>query len=196
MIPIARKSDFALVVGAILILWGPGLTVSHLRPVTPPVSAALVPVQPARNPCDNDRFPEPQSGPDYQDLAAFQVTVTGYSSSVQETDETPGLTATNTSVRQGVIALSQDMLREFTPGAPFSFHDTIEIPGLGRFQIEDTMHPRWVHRADVWFPTREDAMSWGVRSRRIYRLPEEAALALALPGKREVAATFGSANFQ
>src|SRR5262249_51130961 len=101
-----------------------------------------------------------------------------------------------TEAREGVIALSQDLLREFTPGAPFGFHDRIEIPGLGVFEIEDTMHPRWAHRADVWFPSRDEAMSWGVRNRRIFRVGEGPALALSLPARQEVAATFGSANFQ
>src|SRR5512140_211863 len=203
----SRKSDFVLVVCAVLILWGPGMTLSRFSrsvPVsrvaqTSQAEASNLSSQASRaeasNPCSQERLPEAPV-PQYGDLAAVTVTVTGYSSTVSETDETPGLTATNTEAHHGVIALSQDLLKEFTPGAPFSFHDTVEIPGLGRFQIEDTMHPRWSHRADVWFASRDQALGWGLRNRRIYRLPHDSAVLMPLPGRDEVAATFGSANFQ
>jgi 3D (Asp-Asp-Asp) domain-containing protein len=196
MIKPCRKTDFALVIGALLILWGPGLTAHQVSSATPPMPLPATTLAPPMNPCDNDRFPEPEVDSDYSHLASVQVTITGYSSCVTETDDTPNRTATNTLVRQGVIALSQDLLEEFTPGAPFAFHDVIEIPGLGRFHVEDTMHPRWVKRADLWFPSKDDAFAWGVRSRRIYRLPGDQARALPLPAREDVAETFGSANFQ
>jgi 3D (Asp-Asp-Asp) domain-containing protein len=136
------------------------------------------------------------SGAPSDQYATYQVTITGYSSNIHETDDSPGLTAANTEARSGVIALSQDLLSEFTPGAPFSFHDRVEIPGLGQFRVEDTMHPRWTRRADVWFGSRAEALDWGRRSRRLYRLPESMAASLPIPGRTEVAATFGKANFQ
>ncbi|UCH84616.1 MAG: 3D domain-containing protein, partial [Candidatus Latescibacterota bacterium] len=92
-----------------------------------------------------------------------KVVATGYSSSVFETDETPFLTAANTSTREGILALSRDLLREFTPGAPFSFGDRVHVSGLGEFLVEDVMNARWTNRVDVWFPSRLDAIHFGLR---------------------------------
>ena len=195
-----RKLDFILVVGAILLLWGPGATVSpgdaH-RELTVPAAPAGTAGRTCCMPCTNHQLPDPPStaagGGAHPPIHA---TVTGYSSSVRETGSTLGLTAAGTPARHGVIALSQDLLREYTPGAPFTFHDRLVIPGIGSFSIEDTMHPRWTRRADIWFSSREEALRWGCRTRYLYRLPTNLAEALVLPGRREVAATFGQANFQ
>ena len=196
---ISRKLDFALALGAVLLLWGPGLSLPGSgRPTfTSRAQAAFNPDPAPANPCMDDPGVLPVAKARSLDqYAAYQVTVTGYSSSIHETDDSPGLTASNTAARAGVIALSQDLLREFTPGAPFSFDDRVEIPGLGQFQVEDTMHPRWTRRADVWFGSRSEAIDWGRRSRRLYRLPDSMAMSLPIPGSTEVAATFGKANFQ
>jgi len=29
--------------------------------------------------------------------------------------------------------------------------------------VEDTMHERWERRADIWFPSVEEALRWGRR---------------------------------
>ncbi|MCA9756366.1 MAG: 3D domain-containing protein [Candidatus Eisenbacteria bacterium] len=91
------------------------------------------------------------------------VSVTGYSSRMEETDSTPFITAINTITAPGVLAVSRDMLRTFTPGAPFDFGDRVLISGVGVYQIEDTMNPRWTRRVDVWFPSTEEALAWGRR---------------------------------
>jgi 3D (Asp-Asp-Asp) domain-containing protein len=91
------------------------------------------------------------------------VTVTGYSSTPDQTDSSPYITASNTRVRSGILALSRDLLREFTPGAPFGYGDRLEIEGVGSFVVEDTMNPRYTRRADIWFSTRAAARRWGVR---------------------------------
>lgn len=93
----------------------------------------------------------------------FAVTATGYSSSVEECDDTPHITASNRGVRWGVVALSRDLLREFTPGAPFGYGDRVFIPGVGEFMVEDTMSWRFRSRVDIWFPSREAAANWGVK---------------------------------
>ena len=196
--PISRKLDFVLAVGAVLLLWGPGLTLpGGGRPTfTTRAQASLyVPPLPG-NPCMDDGTALPLGRAPAVRQDVYQVTVTGYSSNIRETDDSPGLTATNSMATNGVIALSQDLLKQFTPGAPFSFHDRVEIPGLGQFRVEDTMHPRWTHRADVWFESRSEALNWGRRSRRLFRLPGDMAASLPIPGLVEVAASFGKANFQ
>lgn len=99
--------------------------------------------------------------------SAFAVTATGYSSTVEQCDDTPHVTASNRSVRWGVVALSRDLLREFTPGAPFTFGDKVLIPGVGLFVVEDTMSWRFKGRVDIWFPSTEEASHWGVKKVRL-----------------------------
>ncbi len=99
------------------------------------------------------------------------VIVTGYTSSPHETDSTPFLTASMTRVRPGCLALSRDLLRTFTPGAPFDFGDWVVIPGVGIFIVEDTMNARWKNRADIWFQERRKALRWGRRRAYLARLP-------------------------
>jgi len=105
-----------------------------------------------------------------RELFRIPVVITGYSSTVDQTDDTPFLTAANTRVRRGVIALSRDLLREFTPGAPFAFGDVLEVEGVGTFKVEDTMAERYRQRADIWFSTRAAARQWGRRDLKVARL--------------------------
>jgi 3D (Asp-Asp-Asp) domain-containing protein len=92
-----------------------------------------------------------------------KVLATGYSSTIAQTDSTPFVTAANTPSRPGVLAASQDLLREYTPGAPFSFGDRVKIYGVGDFIVEDCMNPRWTNRVDIWFPSRDEAIRFGLR---------------------------------
>ena len=96
-----------------------------------------------------------------EELFAIEVTVTGYSSTRGQTDSTPFVTASNTRVRKGIVALSRDLLRRYTPGAPFAFGDRVLIEGVGEFVVEDTMNKRFSRRVDIWFPNRTQAKLWG-----------------------------------
>lgn len=93
----------------------------------------------------------------------IKVTTTGYSSSILETDDTPYTTAANTTTRPGIIALSRDLLKPYTPDAPFSFGDRVWLDGLGEFVVEDSMNRRWQRSADIWFPSRHQAIDFGRR---------------------------------
>ena len=81
--------------------------------------------------------------------------VTAYSSSPDETDDTPFVAASGTICRDGIIAAN------FLPmGAK------VRIPALfGNkiFTVEDRMHPRFSNRVDVWFATRSEAYKFGKR---------------------------------
>ena len=100
----------------------------------------------------------------------LKVITTGYSSSVIETDDTPFITAANTRTRPGIVALSRDLLRPYTPNALFSFGDRIYISGLGEFIVEDSMNRRWQKRMDIWFPSRKEAFDFGKRNLYISKL--------------------------
>ncbi|MFN0150643.1 MAG: 3D domain-containing protein [bacterium] len=104
-------------------------------------------------------------------LEGIPVTMTAYSSDVAQTDADPHITATGTTVRPGVIALSRDLLRDYTPGAPFRYGDRVFIEGHGEFIVEDTMHPRWTHRVDLWSESREEAVQFGRRRGRLHAVP-------------------------
>lgn len=92
-----------------------------------------------------------------------KVVATGYSSSIWETDDTPFITAANTQTREGILALSRDLLKKYTHNAAFRFGDHVHVTGLGDFLVEDTMHARWTNRVDVWFASREQAIRFGTR---------------------------------
>jgi len=82
------------------------------------------------------------------------LTVTGYSSSYDETDGDPWTTAYNTSVRDGVAA--SNIL-------PFGTKIKIpEIFGDKVFIIEDKMNPKYNTNLDIWFPTKWEALNFGI----------------------------------
>jgi 3D (Asp-Asp-Asp) domain-containing protein len=81
----------------------------------------------------------------------LRVVATGYSSTPDQTDSSPFITATGTRVRAGVIALSPDLRRLLPYGS--------EI-----LVVEDSTHPRLRQTMDVWFPSREAALRWGRRT--------------------------------
>lgn len=124
---------------------------------------------------------------DIQDLASeplgpnaglsFTLRATGYNSEVNQTDSTPHITATGTTTRFGIIAVSRDLLNQDIPyGSLVRIVDKGNYyngRGAGQFQqlldeqtlfiVEDTMHPRKRQQIDVWFPHMSTALDWGVR---------------------------------
>lgn len=97
---------------------------------------------------------------------AVHATVTGYSSTEGETDSTPFITASGTNVREGVAAANW-----------LPLGSKIRIPeffGDAVFTVEDRMHERFDDRVDIWFPSTEEAIDFGVRKARIVVLEKEA----------------------
>ena len=81
------------------------------------------------------------------------VTATGYSSTFDQTDDTPFITANGTRVRWGIVATNL-----------FPFNSRVRIKsefGDEIFIVTDRMHPRFSNRIDIWFPTREEALAFG-----------------------------------
>jgi 3D (Asp-Asp-Asp) domain-containing protein len=163
-----RRFTAACLGGALLVLLGQS-------PVAPTASKFIDPVDlPPGLPTWSLQVEElttPKGFP--RQLFRIPVTVTAYSSTTDQTDSTPFVTASNTRVRRGIIALSRDLLREFTPGAPFGYGDQVELEGQGRFVVEDTMHPRFDKRVDIWFPNRAAARRWGVQRFQLAHLSPE-----------------------
>lgn len=85
----------------------------------------------------------------------YTITATAYSSTVDQTDNTPFITASGTYVRDGIVAAN------FLP-----FGTVIKIPELFGdkiFIVEDRMHKRFSHRLDIWFPERQMAKEFGIK---------------------------------
>ncbi len=80
--------------------------------------------------------------------------VTAYSSTPDQTDDTPFQTANGTEVHDGIVATNM-----------LPFHTKVMIPrlfGNKVFTVEDRMHPRKKNFIDIWVPTREAAMDIGI----------------------------------
>ncbi len=87
------------------------------------------------------------------------VWVTAYSSTPEETDDTPFITAQGTMVRDGIIAAN------FLP-----FGTKVQIPSLFGdkiFVVEDRMHRRKTNNVDIWMPTKMDALQFGAHKAQI-----------------------------
>lgn len=80
--------------------------------------------------------------------------VTAYSSTPEETDDTPFITALGTKVRDGIIASNL-----------LPFGTKVKIPELFGdkiFVVEDRMHRRKENFLDVWMPSKEAATEFGI----------------------------------
>jgi 3D (Asp-Asp-Asp) domain-containing protein len=85
------------------------------------------------------------------------VTVTAYSSRVEETDDSPHVTASGVYVRRGIVALSRDL---FDLGIRKG--DAVFLHGYGILYVEDSMHPRKQRQVDVWISDTTAAKLHGV----------------------------------
>ena len=92
---------------------------------------------------------------EFKSIKTHMVTATGYSSTPDQTDDTPFTTASGTTVRDGIVATN------FLP-----FGTLIKIPKLFGdkiFTVEDRMNRRYKTRVDIWFPERELAKIFGIK---------------------------------
>ena len=94
---------------------------------------------------------------DYYDIQSFDVTVTTYNPTRNQTDSTPNETADGTIIKPWkateyrYVALSRDLIARW--GGPFEYGDYIVIEGTdgwdGVYQVRDTMNPKWTNRVDI-----------------------------------------------
>lgn len=81
------------------------------------------------------------------------VEASGYSSTPDQTDDSPFITAKGTYVRDGIIATN------FLP-----FGTVIKIPAIYGdkvFVVEDRMNTRYQNHIDIWFADRNSAIQFG-----------------------------------
>lgn len=79
------------------------------------------------------------------------ATITAYSSSVDETDDTPEVMASGRKVYAGAVACPQRL----------SFGTKVNIEGQ-QYTCEDRMAPKYGERFDIWQPSKQAAITYGV----------------------------------
>lgn len=87
------------------------------------------------------------------------VTLTAYSSTPDQTDDTPFIAASGKHVYDGMVAAN------FLP-----FGAKIQIPKLFGdkiFTVDDRMNRRYQDRLDIWFPDRISALKFGIKQAEI-----------------------------
>jgi 3D (Asp-Asp-Asp) domain-containing protein len=113
---------------------------------------------------------EPTAQPDYATAAVaaspinphkwVEVTATAYSSRVEETDDTPFITASGTHVHEGTLAANW-----------LPIGTKVKIPtlfGNQTFTVEDRMNKRHTGKSvDIWFNDTQKALQFGVANTRI-----------------------------
>jgi len=89
----------------------------------------------------------------------IKVVLTGYSSTADQTDDSPFITASNTRVRDGIVAANF-----------LAFGARVQIPALFGdkiFIVEDRMAKKHSDKIDVWFPERYLAKNFGVKEAEV-----------------------------
>jgi len=100
----------------------------------------------------------------------LDLTMTAYSSTPDQTDDTPFVTASGHGVRDGVVAVSRDLERlglrfgskvvVTAVGGPSCGPAARELVGKV-LEVQDRMHRRKRLQIDVWRPSREEALAIG-----------------------------------
>ena len=92
-------------------------------------------------------------------VRTLKVLVTAYSSTVDQTDDTPFITASGKHVRDGIVA---------TNVLPMGTRIRLpQLYGDRIFVVEDRMHPRKGYQVDIWFPEYWQAKNFGVKTTHI-----------------------------
>lgn len=83
------------------------------------------------------------------------VTVTSYNNKVAQTDSTPNVTSTNRPVREGMVAVSRDLI---TKGI-VKHGDLVNISCFDKWYIvDDVMNKRYTNRVDVFLFDKKESM--------------------------------------
>ncbi|ADR37729.1 hypothetical protein Ocepr_2281 (plasmid) [Oceanithermus profundus DSM 14977] len=100
----------------------------------------------------------------------LELTLTAYSSTPDQTDSTPFVTASGQRVRDGIVAVSRDLEQQGLRFGSKVVVTRVTGPGCGPeaqalvgrvLEVQDRMHPRKRQQVDVWRPSREEALAIG-----------------------------------
>ena len=106
------------------------------------------------------------SGPGLAQAATLTVEITAYSSSADQTDDAPTITASGAVAGPGTVAVSRDLLKRFPYGSEV---EIVAVSGEGcggwvpktPLTVADTMNARLKNHLDIWLGTTEQALNWG-----------------------------------
>ena len=98
-------------------------------------------------------------------LTSKQLTITAYSPEKSQTDSTPFTTACMTKVKNGIVAVSQDLFN-----AGWSCGKKIFIKGIGIKTIQDVMHKRKKDQIDIFYFKTSEAKEFGVQKNIVVNL--------------------------
>ena len=93
------------------------------------------------------------------------LTVTAYSPRTEETDSTPYTTATNSRVRQGIVAVSRDL---FNQG--WVFGKRVYIKNYGVYVIDDLMADHKKNQVDIFMFDTSKALNFGKKELTVHLL--------------------------
>jgi 3D (Asp-Asp-Asp) domain-containing protein len=88
-------------------------------------------------------------------VQTIRIPITAYSSTPDQTDGNPYITASGARVRDGIVAAN------FLP-----IGTLVRIPDLYGdkiFVVKDRMNSRYWKRMDIWMSTRQEALNFGLR---------------------------------
>lgn len=85
----------------------------------------------------------------------FRILATAYSSTPDQTDSSPFITASGTRVHDGTVAAN---FLPFGTKVRFANYRPDKV-----FTVEDRHHPRLTSRVDLWFTSRAAALQFGAR---------------------------------
>lgn len=86
----------------------------------------------------------------------FRILATAYSSTPDQTDASPFITASGTHVHDGTVAVN---FLPFGTKVRFKNYRPTMV-----FTVEDRHSPRLSDRVDIWFPSRAAAITFGART--------------------------------
>lgn len=92
-------------------------------------------------------------------IKRMKLHITAYSSTPDQTDDTPFITAAGTHVRDGIVA---------TNALPM--YTRVKIPelfGEKVFVVEDRMNRRFQDRMDIWMSDRAPAIKFGIKTAEV-----------------------------
>lgn len=90
---------------------------------------------------------------EYSERVIRDVVVTSYNNDINQTDDTPNVTASNRPVREGMVAVSRDFLSYAKYG------DLIYVDCFDRwFIVDDTMNKRFTKRIDIFLFDRKESL--------------------------------------
>jgi 3D (Asp-Asp-Asp) domain-containing protein len=100
-------------------------------------------------------------------LVTYDITLSHYTASVDETDSRPWETATGTRPVVGrTLALSRDLFQHLRGRKVY-------VRGIGIFTVEDTMNARYSRRGDLLVSSKSEAKKLGVKTNiKLVVLPE------------------------